>query len=369
MNFLKGKNILVISPEAWGKSKLSKHHYAMTLASIGNKVWFLQPPDAMEYHAADDPPKDIILLKDHKKFPGARFYPDFIRKFTFKKIIRRMQNDTGVHFDLIWNFDNSRFFDLDCFENCFRIHHRMDYHYNFQNERACLSADLCLGVTSGIVDNMKPFNSHAYFIHHGYATPDISNVSLPPCSEKIKALYIGNLLIPFINWKWINALVKDQPDVHFYFAGSYGKSNLSNSINEAALKEVNLLKTEINVTFLGEKLPSEIYAYMNDADILFASYNAEEYPEILANSHKIMGYLGSGKPVVCHEIGEYLSNKDLLYMAKTEEEYLFLFNDVKNNLQEVSDEIHTSKRIEFALHNTYLLQLERIDNLILNIIG
>jgi energy-coupling factor transporter ATP-binding protein EcfA2 len=49
MNFLKGKNILVISPEAWGKSKLSKHHYALTLAAIGNKVWFLQPPNALAY--------------------------------------------------------------------------------------------------------------------------------------------------------------------------------------------------------------------------------------------------------------------------------------------------------------------------------
>ncbi len=369
MNFLVHKNILIISPEAWGKSKLSKHHYALNLASLGNRVWFLQPPKAIQYVAADDPPKEITLLIDSNRFPGARFFPEFLRKPIFKKVIRDLEKTAGVHFDVIWSFDNSRFFDLDCFENSFRIHHRMDYHYDFQNKRACVSADLCLGVTSGIVNLMKPYNKHSYFVHHGYATPKVSDVSLPDRPEKFKALYIGNLLIPFINWKWINALVKDQPDVHFYFAGSYGKSNLSNSINEAALKEVNLLKREINVTFLGEKLPSEIYAYMNDADILFASYNAEEYPEILANSHKIMGYLGSGKPVVCHEIGEYLRNKDLLYMAKTEVEYLSLFNDVKNNLQEVSDEIHKNKRIAFAMQNTYLQQLQYIDNLILNVIG
>lgn len=367
MEFLKNKNILVISPEAWGKSKLSKHHYALTLASIGNRVWFLQPPNAIEYHSEDDPPKEITLLKDDHRFPGARFYPDFMRKKIFRKIIRDMEEEAGVHFDLIWNFDNSRFFDLDCFEGAFRIHHRMDFHYNFQNRRACKSANLCLGVTSGIVENMKPYNSHSYFVHHGYATPPVSNAKLSSCIQPIRALYIGNLLIPFINWQWINSLVKSQPEVHFFFAGSYGKSNLSNAINESALAEVMMLKKEMNVTFLGEKLPAEIYAFMNEADILFASYNAHEFPEILANSHKIMGYLGSGKPVVCHVIGEYLKNADLLFMAKTEAEYLRLFDHVKKNLTEVSNEVNAGKRIAFAKQNTYLHHLDYIDQLITSI--
>ncbi len=38
------KTILLISPESWGKSFVSKHHYAVELAKKGNIVYFLNPP-------------------------------------------------------------------------------------------------------------------------------------------------------------------------------------------------------------------------------------------------------------------------------------------------------------------------------------
>ncbi len=42
---LDNKVILIISPQAWGKMFLSKHHYAIELAKLGNEVYFLNPPD------------------------------------------------------------------------------------------------------------------------------------------------------------------------------------------------------------------------------------------------------------------------------------------------------------------------------------
>jgi hypothetical protein len=142
-----------------------------------------------------------------------------------------MEKEAATHFDVIWNFDNSRFFDMDCFENSFRIHHRMDFHYNFQNERTCKSANLCLGVTAGIVDSMKIFNKESHFINHGYATPEISHVKLPSRDEPFKALYIGNLFSPFINWEWIHALVK--------------KKQKFISISQAALAEATFAMTSM----------------------------------------------------------------------------------------------------------------------------
>ena len=40
---LENLNILIISPQKWGKMKLSKHHYATTLAE-NNNVYYLNPP-------------------------------------------------------------------------------------------------------------------------------------------------------------------------------------------------------------------------------------------------------------------------------------------------------------------------------------
>jgi hypothetical protein len=107
---------------------------------------------------------------------------------------------------------------------------------------------------------------------------------------------------------------------------------------------------------------------MNESHILFAAYNSQQEPEILANSHKIMGYLGSGKPVVCHVIGEYERFPELLYMAKTQKEYLELFHYVRTNLNITSDELHQSRRISFAFQNTYVQQLKHIDELITNVL-
>ena len=44
MDSLRNKTILIISPQAWGKMFLSKHHYAIELAKRGNAVYFLNPP-------------------------------------------------------------------------------------------------------------------------------------------------------------------------------------------------------------------------------------------------------------------------------------------------------------------------------------
>ena len=35
------KTILIISPESWGKNKVSKHHYALAFAKQDHKVLFL----------------------------------------------------------------------------------------------------------------------------------------------------------------------------------------------------------------------------------------------------------------------------------------------------------------------------------------
>jgi len=368
MKFLQGKNILVISPEAWGTSMLSKHHYARTLARSGNRVWFLQPPGAPISETLRSEALPVILLKDIYLFRGARFFPDAIRKFVFRKLARRMQNDTDVKFDLIWNFDNSRFFDLDCFEGAFGIHHRMDFHYVFQNERASRSANLCLGVIQGIVDDMKQYNPHSYFIQHGYAELKPASYKMQKRAGRLSALYIGNLLVTYINWSWIHALVLARPDVDFYFAGSYGKGNLNPKVNTTQQAEVRKLKEKPNVILLGERTPEELHAMMEQVDILFAAYRAAEFPDILANSHKVMSYIGSGKPVVCHEIREYAHTTGLLHMAHDKDQYLKLFDEVAADITAGVIDPDVANRKAFAAGNTYDKQIARIDELISSIV-
>lgn len=355
----------MISPEAWGKSMLSKHHYAIELTKTGNRVWFLQPPKNQITQNFTVPP-NIYLLDDHYTLPGLRHLPTRIRKAVFKNRIQKLERDTNVQFDIIWNFDNSRFFDLDCFKCNFTIHHRMDYHYNYQNERASASADVCLGVTSEIVDSMRVHNPHSYFVQHGHAEIHKSEVLLPKNSDKTRALYVGNLLIPFINWEWMQALISSQPEVNFYFVGSYDKGNLNNQVNPNRLKEVEKIGAQPNVILLGERSPSEIRSFFDQVDILFAAYDAEKHPKVLANSHKIMEYLGSGKPIICNQMNEYRDHHDLLYMVSSKNEFLAQFDWVRRHPDLVNSQELKTKRLAFASENSYANQVKRIDDILLS---
>lgn len=363
MKFLTNKNILIISPEAWGKSMLSKHHYAEQLCALGNRVWFLQPPG--NSIQTDSGIAGLTILNDVRTIRGLRFFPAFLRKPIIRRQVRKISRDAAAQFDIVWSFDNSRYYDLSCFGQAFKIHHMMDYHTDFQTQKASEEADLCLGVTHGIVNKLRPHNQRSFFIQHGYSPiANAGNSKLPHVKEKFKALYTGNLLIRFIDWNWMQALVADNPDVHFFFAGSYGRGNLNPHDDHDARREVDKIAQSGNVTLLGECSPAEIQNFMEEADILFLAYKHNEFPESTANAHKLMAYLGSGKPVVASLTREYQEEGDLIYMASELSDYLHTFKKVKNNLNAYMRKDLIDRRKFYALNNTYRKQLERIDELI-----
>ncbi len=361
---LTAQRILIISPESWGKSMLSKHHYAVALANAGHDVWFLLPPWADRELALQYRHPRVHLLFDSYSLKGARFLPAILRKAWYKRIVRSMEKHCGGPFGVVWSFDNSRFFDLDSFVHAFRIHHMMDYHTDYQLAQACSTAHLCLGVTTGIVQKMQPFNRHSYFVQHGYAPVAEEAALLPDVPQVHRALYTGNLLMPYVQWSWLHALVKSNPDVHFFLAGSYSQSNLNEHSNPNALAEVEKIGRNANVTLLGECIPGQMQSYLRQADVLFFAYRSNEFPEILANSHKIMAYLASGKPIVSHIISEYVKHDNLLCMASNLDKYLHSFREVIEH-----PEIHRSaaaieRRTNWANSNTYEQQIRRIQNLI-----
>jgi glycosyltransferase involved in cell wall biosynthesis len=343
---------------------LSKHHYALELSRLGHHVWFLLPPWADSELARRYTHSGVHLVFDHYSIKGARFLPSLIRRAWYKRIIKRLEKDCGGPFTLVWSFDNSRFFDLDCFQSAFRIHHMMDFHTDYQIKSASVSADLCLGVTSGIVAKMKPYNPHSYFVQHGYAAVKPEPAKFPDTTQTIKALYTGNLLMPYVQWSWLHALVEANPEVHFFLVGSYGQGNLNEHTNTAALEEVKKIARHTHVTLLGECTPGQMQSYLQQADVLFFAYRSAEFPEILANSHKIMAYLASGKPIVSHHIAEYQGQSDLLYMCKTLEDYLHTFREVIEQPETHGAEMKKEKRQAWAENNAYLMQIHRVEKLI-----
>jgi hypothetical protein len=362
MRHLTNANILIISPEAWGMSLLSKHQYAIALARANNQVWFLEP-NVLDPTTCLEP--NVHLVREESTTRGLRFMPSWLRKKIVEKSAQRLQKRCGVTFDIIWSFDNSRYADLDVFRKAFHIHHLMDFHYDFQLETAARAAQLCLGVSEDIVEKIRPFNPNVFLIGHGYAPEQKRENVLPAVKEKYKAAYAGNLLITYIAWDWLFALIEENNDTHFFFFGGFAKNNLNQTINQLALQNIERLAQCSNVTLMGEQTPSDLAGYLDGADILLHAYQGHN-PGVTSNSLKIMTYLGTGKPIVASEISSYKKLPDLVHCAKSKEEYCALFLHVKENLNEELGE-KSAKRVAYALANSYNNHLREIDALINNV--
>jgi hypothetical protein len=108
---LEGKNILIVSPEAWGNNYVSKHHYAISLAKRGNNIYFLNPP-TKQIFSKKEVLTNLWVFDFKPKYRGLGRLPAFISAMLTKWEFNRLEILISVKIDIIWNFDSSRFFNL-----------------------------------------------------------------------------------------------------------------------------------------------------------------------------------------------------------------------------------------------------------------
>jgi hypothetical protein len=357
------KVIYIISPEDWWKNLLSKHLFAIELASRGNEVYFLGPgfrPDRPFLEPIRGIP-NLKIINYQLKSRGLRWFPKQIARLMMKKDIRAIEKLIGKPADVIWSFDNSRYFFLDLFDAQLKIAHIMDHNMDFQIENQCRTADICFGVTTDVVSRLHALNPKSYFIQHGVVPVNADD--LKKHSNEVHAVYAGNLMIPYINWSLVRKLVSTYSDVKFTFCGSYETDNLNNQLNRTALDHIQALEKLNNVSFIGALGKEELHKTLTDGDVLLLFYDHNLYPKQVANSHKILEYLSSGNVVVANFTAEY-HGLDLLEMAQTDEDYLDLFNKVIQDISKYNSPELREKRIKYALEHTYPLTIKNIEHLI-----
>jgi hypothetical protein len=362
MSFLKDKNILIISPESWGKSLLSKHHYALELAMQGNRVWFLNSPYYKRNEECDKVEARYPNLKivDDTIFKGLSKLPSWVQKNIIRKQAQRLVKKMGVSPDVVWSFDNSRYFFLDVFQKAYRIQHLVDAHGMFHLETACKTAQLCLGVTPYLVSCLAKHNANAHFIQHGYKHVIGNNAELKKMSGNMNAAYVGNLFLHAFDAQLMLQLARMHTDVNFHLIGSYSKDHLNNELDAVRTQQLFELGKLPNVALYGEKDYDEAFTLTGQCNMLLLMYFDKSYE--IGNSSKILPYLSTGK-VVLSDYLELYNGHDLLEMAHTREEYLNLFQTVKLNLEHYHTDEWCAIRRQYALDNSYKNQLGAIDAL------
>ena len=101
------ESVLLISPESWGQNYVSKHHFAVELANKGIKVYFLNSPTSR--FSINEVMDNLFVIDYEIKFRGLRWFPDFLSAVLIKKEVKNLEKLTETNFDVIWNFDSSRF--------------------------------------------------------------------------------------------------------------------------------------------------------------------------------------------------------------------------------------------------------------------
>ena len=106
----KNKTILIISPESWNAQFVSKHHYSVTL-SQDNRVYFLNPPT--DKNAIKESEYKNLYIVDYVPIRGLRFLPNFLRVYLDKRFLNKLEKTINLSFDVIWLFENSRFYNME----------------------------------------------------------------------------------------------------------------------------------------------------------------------------------------------------------------------------------------------------------------
>ena len=351
MYSLCGKRILLISPEPWEHLHVSKHQYAIHLAQNKNEVYFLNPPSG-QLEISKSEFESLYVINYSGFWKGLRFFPKWLRKrnqnYVYTKIQRLIENE----FDIVWSFDNSVFFDFDSLpKKVLKISHIVDLNQDFNTKLASTSADFCFGVIPKIVDRHRKHNPSSFLVTHGVSIKkEKPTPKVLPGGNNSKALYFGNLAMPHLNWELLFKAAKKHGKIDFVLIGSH-----TNIIDSQILKLANV--------HIVPGVPSDqLYEYMLAADLLFLFYTTEYYAAY-ASPHKLMEYLLSGKPIVASNYSGHDQLNELIYIAKSDNDWINLIGEVVGL---VDEKMLISKRVQFSLGNSYDNKIQQIEQILVN---
>ncbi|MDP1615543.1 MAG: hypothetical protein Q8L68_07075 [Methylococcales bacterium] len=350
--------ILLISPEPWNDHFVSKHHYAITLASRGYKAYFLGPPESKlsKIEIKETTYNNLWVISALIVAKGLRFYPAQLRRWLEARWLAKLEQQIGSSFSTIWLFENSRFFDLSFADNRLKIYHQVDLNQDFHVPEAASSADICFCTTDFIKKKIIPYNDNVYKIHHGVSIP----LKNPPfngenkCFEnyKINAVYVGNIDISYLDIALLLGLINQFSNVQFHFIGKYKEDG----------ELYNRCFDSKNITWWGQ-VASEIIPTIlihSDIQLLVYKVDSEWEMEQLASPHKVMEYLNSGKVTVATYTDEYKDKRHLLEMVDDSKDFFATFEKVINDLPFYNSPEKQAERVAFAQNNTYSKQLDTI---------
>lgn len=377
------KNIVILSTEQWGKMLLSKMHFAIHLADMGYKVYFVNTPayiNSLKLASVNKKDSsDNITVIDIKKIKASLFlrYKFFwLYEQLSKRYVKSIQKIIGEKISEVWSFDPHMYVNLKQFDGAKTILMLYDFYKGKHVFKAAQSADVIVSISKLILDHYKDAKPPKLLLQHGlsryFADIAASNMIQENLfiskNDKIRIGYMGNLLIGGLNITLAENIIKQNCDKEFHFWGPYSLTDNNVTSKDAIIDSqrthfIEFLKSQQNVFLHGIKEQKALASELNEMDGFLFLYSANSDMNKASNSHKILEYLSTGKAIISTFVSNY-AETDLLVMSKPgrDEDLPEIFSNVVNNLPLYNSEKEQKKRIAFALDNTYLRQIGRIRN-------
>jgi glycosyltransferase involved in cell wall biosynthesis len=377
--YLKDKNIIILSIVKWGKMRVSKHHYALELAAAGNIVYYVEPPEvnlktSFQIRKSDE--NCNLFITTYKPLArGKRFLPNLILKilewYQSKWLLKKIK----IAPDIILSFDPYRFSNLSWFNADVTIFFAADLYKSNHVPGEVLTANFCLGVSTTIVQLLKHGNKKSFLINHGLnsafvklAEKQLDIFSQQNDAKSLTIGYTGNLLIGSLNRKAMMQVINEHSEIRFIFWGQYKSAQDNAMVGDAndIWDFITFLERCPNVELPGPKNQNELARELLRADIFWLCYDtSHSWAVDGSNSHKILEYLATGRPVISTYISSY-RNTDLLYMQEENDNKHFsdFFKSTFESLAGSENPERVKKRIGFALSNTYRHRINEIDLMI-----
>ncbi len=365
---LNNKTVLIISPEYWGTNHVSKHHYALELAINGSLVYYLDPPS--NKNEVLKVSEKLKVVKYRRRFKGINRLPDRFRISLMKIEISDILKIIQVPIDIVWSFDPFRFQDLDLFKVSCRIFHSVDLISSKWDKYTAMKADLVLTTNSIILNRYRDVSCPKYNIGHGLSRCFLEPENLPQVQplkrtpNRVAIGYCGNLLIQYLDREIFTEIIIDNPELDFYLIGPFHESNISRNVSKEAKEFIDILKAQKNCFLLGAKPPEELYQYLDQMDILLICYQTQHYLNEVADSHKTLEYLSTGKVVVSSYMLSYKSRGDLIEMSKDNSQLGLLLAKVAKNLNIFNSQERKATRTTYARERSYYNKIKAIERLI-----
>jgi len=313
---------------------------SLSRPEYGNKILYVEPTFSVKEKLLDPGVKNkgiaqikkinenLSVLTPPLWVPFGRF--EAIRKLNHRQSLRsiqKWQRNLGLQHPMLWTYRPDTASLLGAFSEKFVVYDCVDEHSAYpgrdkrlvqQQEDVLVSRADCVFVSArGLYERRKRLNPDTFFIPNGVDFPHLRKAQDPATEipEFLKSLkrpilgFVGGIA-DWIDLDLVRYIARARPDYSIVLVGPVTR--------HIDLKPFHSLP---NVFFPGPKDRMEIPAYLKGFDVCLNIFKLNELSQTV-NPLKVYEYLAAGRPVVSVNMPEIHHFKDIIWIARDEEEFV-----------------------------------------------